>query len=322
MKRAIRWFKKYFIPHEGNDHQPHMLRRETILFIGVMVLAIEVVFVFRSFGIISMDKLTALILPNSLVDETNATRVSDDLSSLKPSALLEAAARDKANDMAKNGYFAHTSPTGITPWYWFEKVGYNFEYAGENLAINFIDSKDVMNAWMNSPEHRANILDSNFTQIGIATAEGTYEGRPATFVVQLFGTPAPLAASASPAAAVASAKPSVISQSSSTTASGESSFVAVKGAETSSVASAASSAVAGTTESNSVADAWASPHQTLNYLLYALGALVILALGLNVFIKMEIQHGYLILNGLLLIVFLGAMIVVNNYLALSQIRIL
>ena len=299
-----------------------MLRRETILFIGVMVLAIEVVFVFRSFGIISMDKLTALILPNSLVDETNATRVSDDLSSLKPSALLEAAARDKANDMAKNGYFAHTSPTGITPWYWFEKVGYNFEYAGENLAINFIDSKDVMNAWMNSPEHRANILDSNFTQIGIATAEGTYEGRPATFVVQLFGTPAPLAASASPAAAVASAKPSVISQSSSTTASGESSFVAVKGAETSSVASAASSAVAGTTESNSVADAWASPHQTLNYLLYALGALVILALGLNVFIKMEIQHGYLILNGLLLIVFLGAMIVVNNYLALSQIRIL
>ncbi len=322
MKRAIRWFKKYFIPHEGNDHRPHMLRRETILFIGVMVLAIEVVFVFRSFGIISMDKLTALILPNSLVDETNATRVSDDLSSLKPSALLEAAARDKANDMAKNGYFAHTSPTGITPWYWFEKVGYNFEYAGENLAINFIDSKDVMNAWMNSPEHRANILDSNFTQIGIATAEGTYEGRPATFVVQLFGTPAPLAASASPAAAVASAKPSVISQSSSTTASGESSFVAVKGAETSSVASAASSAVAGTTESNSVADAWASPHQTLNYLLYALGALVILALGLNVFIKMEIQHGYLILNGLLLIVFLGAMIVVNNYLALSQIRIL
>ncbi len=322
MKRAIRWFKKYFIPHEGNDHQPHMLRRETILFIGVMVLAIEVVFVFRSFGIISMDKLTALILPNSLVDETNAARVSDDLSSLKPSALLEAAARDKANDMAKNGYFAHTSPTGITPWYWFEKVGYNFEYAGENLAINFIDSKDVMNAWMNSPEHRANILDSHFTQIGIATAEGTYEGRPATFVVQLFGTPAPLAASASPAAAVASAKPSVISQSSSTTASGESSFVAVKGAETSSVASAASSAVAGTTESNSVADAWASPHQTLNYLLYALGALVILALGLNVFIKMEIQHGYLILNGLLLIVFLGAMIVVNNYLALSQIRIL
>ncbi len=326
MKGVILWLKKYFIPHKGNDHQPHMLRRESILFIGVMVLAIEVLFVFRSFGIISMDKLTALILPNSLVDETNAARISDNLSSLKTNALLEVAAEDKANDMAKNGYFAHTSPTGITPWYWFEKVGYNFEYAGENLAINFIDSKDVMNAWMNSPEHRANILDSHFTQIGIATAEGTYEGRPATFVVQLFGTPAPVAASASPTAtaAVASAKPIVISQSSSTTTSGESSFVAVKGAETSSVASATPSAVAvaGTTESNSVANAWASPHQTLNYLLYALGALVILALGLNIFIKMEIQHGYLILNGLFLIVFLGAMIIVNNYLAVFQIRVL
>ncbi|MCL5114569.1 MAG: CAP domain-containing protein [Patescibacteria group bacterium] len=308
-----------------------MLRRETILFIGVMVLAIEVLFVFRSFGIISMDKLTALILPNSLVDETNAARASDDLSSLKPSALLGAAARDKANDMAKNGYFAHTSPTGVTPWYWFQKVGYNFEYAGENLAINFIDSQDVMNAWMNSPEHRANILDSHFTQIGIATAEGTYEGRPAIFVVQLFGTPAPIAASAS-SAAVASAEPVVISQSSSVTAAGENTFVAVKGAETSSIASpvassVSSTVVAGSTsvstqQSNSVADAWASPHQTINYLYYALGALIILALVLNIFIKFEIQHGYLIFNGLLLIVFLGAMIVVNNYLALSQIRIL
>lgn len=327
----IRLFKKYFIPHEGNNHQPHMLRRETILFIGVMVLAIEVLFVFRSFGIISMDKLTALILPNSLVDETNAARASDDLSSLKPSALLGAAARDKANDMAKNGYFAHTSPTGVTPWYWFQKVGYNFEYAGENLAINFIDSQDVMNAWMNSPEHRANILDSHFTQIGIATAEGTYEGRPAIFVVQLFGTPAPIAASAS-SAAVASAEPVVISQSSSVTAAGENTFVAVKGAETSSIASpvassVSSTVVAGSTsvstqQSNSVADAWASPHQTINYLYYALGALIILALVLNIFIKFEIQHGYLIFNGLLLIVFLGAMIVVNNYLALSQIRIL
>ena len=308
-----------------------MLRRETILFLGVMVLAIEVLFVFRSFGIISMDKLTALILPNSLVDETNAARASDDLSSLKPSALLGVAARDKANDMAKNGYFAHTSPTGITPWYWFQKVGYNFEYAGENLAVNFVDSQDVMNAWMNSPEHRANILDSHFTQIGIATAEGTYKGRPAIFVVQLFGTPVPKIA-AVPPVQTASAVPAVVSETSSVSTSGETAFVAVKGAETSSIASpvtssVSSTVVAGSTfvstqQSNIAANAWASPHQTINYLYYALGTLILLALALNIFIKFEIQHGYLIFNGLLLIVFLGAMIVMNNYLALSQIRVL
>ena len=48
--------------------------------------------------------------------------------------------------------------------------------AGENLAVNFSDSQDVTNAWMNSPEHRANILNGDFTQIGIATAQGTYKG--------------------------------------------------------------------------------------------------------------------------------------------------
>lgn len=326
MRGFIKWLKKYFIPHEGNNHQPHMLRRETILFIVVLVLGVEVLFAFRSLGIISTGKLTALILPNTLVDETNAARTADDLSSLKPNALLELAAQEKANDMAKNGYFAHTSPTGVTPWYWFQKVGYNFEYAGENLAVNFIDSQDVMNAWMNSPEHRANILNGNFTQIGIATAQGTYEGRPATFAVQLFGTPVPKVA-AQPAPQVA-AVPTVIAETSSVATSGESAFVAVKGIETSSAVSSASSAssviaIAGSTqESNTIADAWASPHQTLNYVFYALGALIILALALNVFIKMEIQHGYLILNGLLLVVFLGAMIVINNYLTIYQIRVL
>jgi hypothetical protein len=108
--------------------------------------------------------------------------------------LLTVAAQDKANDEATKGYFAHTSPQGLTPWYWFQQVGYNFDYAGENLAVNFSDSEDVTTAWMNSPEHRANILNTDFTQIGIAAAQGVYEGEPTTFVVEEFGTPAPAAA--------------------------------------------------------------------------------------------------------------------------------
>ena len=60
----------------------------------------------------------------------------------------------KAQDMATLGYFAHVSPDGKTPWYWIEKVGYDYQYAGENLAINFSDSKDVTNAWMASPLHK------------------------------------------------------------------------------------------------------------------------------------------------------------------------
>jgi len=88
--------------------------------------------------------------------------------------------------MAANSYFAHTSPSGVTPWDWFEKVGYQFSYAGENLAVDFSNSQDVTNAWMNSPEHRSNIMNSNFTQIGMATAQGTLNGQPATFVAEEF----------------------------------------------------------------------------------------------------------------------------------------
>ena len=78
----------------------------------------------------------------------------------------------------------------MTPWFWFAEANYQFSYAGENLAVFFGDSEDVVDAWLNSPSHRANLLNQQFTEIGIAVAEGTYQGQETTFIVQLFGTPA------------------------------------------------------------------------------------------------------------------------------------
>jgi hypothetical protein len=103
--------------------------------------------------------------------------------------------------MAKNSYFAHVSPSGLNSWYWFKQAGYSFSYAGENLAVDFTDSDAVNQAWLDSPTHRANILNGHYTEIGIATAEGTFEGHPTTFVVQMFGrpaAPAPITASIVP----------------------------------------------------------------------------------------------------------------------------
>lgn len=134
--------------------------------------------------------LAAEVYPATIVTLTNTDRKDNGLGILSVSPTLQAAAQLKANDMAKYGYFAHTSPTGITPWHWFEAAGYNFVYAGENLAINFDESVDVQRAWLNSPTHRANVLSSNFTEMAVATAHGTYKGEPTTFVVELFGTPA------------------------------------------------------------------------------------------------------------------------------------
>ncbi len=132
----------------------------------------------------------AAVLSGALVDLTNAERSAHSLSLLRIDPLLTQAAQAKADDMAAKGYFSHVSLDGITPWHWISQAGYDFETAGENLAIDFFDSADVEAAWMASPTHRANIMNAGFTEIGIATAEGVYDGHPTTFVVQMFGRPA------------------------------------------------------------------------------------------------------------------------------------
>src|SRR3990167_1049727 len=181
--------KKYFIPHKGNDHRPHMLRTEKALVVFSIVLLVETLFLAQVFLIGKNTNFLASVISSVLVDKTNDVRESADLYLLTPNESLELAAELKAEDMAKKGYFAHETPEGHDPWYWLYQAGYNFAAAGENLAVNFTDSEDVIDAWMDSPGHRANILKENYTEIGIATARGEYKGRQAIFVVQFFGTP-------------------------------------------------------------------------------------------------------------------------------------
>lgn len=157
-----------------------------ITIVAIVLLSISASTIFY----IKNTNMTATVLPAVLVDLTNDVRKSNNEDTLTRSDILDTAARLKAQDMASIGYFAHTSPKGITPWYWFDKAGYMFTYAGENLAINFTESVDVEDAWLNSPTHKANILNGHFSQIGIATMDGIYQGRPTTYVVQMFGTPA------------------------------------------------------------------------------------------------------------------------------------
>jgi hypothetical protein len=130
------------------------------------------------------------VLPAVIVELTNDERTEAALGTLRRNTVLDEAARLKAQHMAKNEYFAHYSPDGVSPWHWFGEANYNFVHAGENLAIHFTDSTDVVEAWMESPTHRANIMNGNYAEIGVGTAEGTYEGFKTVYVVQLFGTPA------------------------------------------------------------------------------------------------------------------------------------
>ncbi|MBX4204890.1 MAG: CAP domain-containing protein [Candidatus Doudnabacteria bacterium] len=115
----------------------------------------------------------------------NADRQSQGLPELSLNPTLNRAALAKAEDMISNHYFAHTSPEGVAPWYWIKTLGYNYSFAGENLAIGYQNTSELVDSWMDSPAHRANILSPNYEDMGLAVIKS----QNSTLVVQMFGSP-------------------------------------------------------------------------------------------------------------------------------------
>jgi len=181
--------KDHLVPHKGNNHSPKLFAAEVVGELLLIIMLFQVVFVAHTAMVKNSDFLAA-VLPTVLVSMTNADRVGAGVSELQSDALLAKAAQAKADDMASKGYFAHRDPDGRDPWYWFDKVGYVYSYAGENLAIDFSESVEVEEAWMNSPAHKANIMKGKFTKVGIGVSKGMYKGKETTFVVQFFAKPA------------------------------------------------------------------------------------------------------------------------------------
>lgn len=188
LHRATHHIRQHLVPTTHNGFVPHVLREGHIL--GMLGIGIALFAFVQVARLTDYFGLAADVYPAVIVSLTNRDREQHSLSLLSTSPTLEAAAKLKAEDMASKGYFAHTSPEGRTPWYWFAQAGYQFIYAGENLAVNYSESDAVQSAWLNSPTHRANIMNTNFTEMGVATATGIYNGRETTFVVEMFGMPA------------------------------------------------------------------------------------------------------------------------------------
>ena len=125
-----------------------------------------------------------------VIQWTNVQRIQNNLETLRVNAKLAEAASLKIEDMFKGQYFAHESPAGFGPSHWVERAGYEFIAIGENLALgNFKNDEDLVRGWMNSPGHRANILNVRFTEIGVAVKRGTFEGRTTWLAVQVFARP-------------------------------------------------------------------------------------------------------------------------------------
>jgi len=136
--------------------------------------------------------LFADISAQRIIALTNEVRQQYGLPLVQEDLLLNKAAEEKARDMFKNKYFSHYSPTGVSPWDWIDKSGYNYYYAGENLAMNFLDTEEVIKGWLNSPSHRENLLNKNYKDMGIAVVSGDFnnEGINRILVVQMFGSKA------------------------------------------------------------------------------------------------------------------------------------
>jgi uncharacterized protein YkwD len=179
----------HFIPHHRNNYHPHILSPRMLTLLSLLLMTVKIVSISLVAIAPALHVEASAISTNTIVSLANEARVSAGLNALAQNSLLTKAAQNKANDMLARQYFAHNTPTGETPWSFIKAVGYSYVTAGENLAIDFQEAESVQTAWMNSPGHRANILNKSFQEIGIGIAKGSYNGHETTIVVQMFGTP-------------------------------------------------------------------------------------------------------------------------------------
>jgi uncharacterized protein YkwD len=176
-----------FFPHEHNNHRAKFLHFRTF-YLVISVLLISSFFFSSGFNpLVSRIQALADISTQELLQFTNEMRAENGLPPLAENQQLETAAYAKAEDMFAKDYWAHNSPDGTTPWYFIKNSGYNYIYAGENLAKGFTDSRDVVNAWMASPSHKENLLSENFKDVGFAVKTGKLGGEDTFLVVQEFG---------------------------------------------------------------------------------------------------------------------------------------
>jgi len=181
--------KQLLLPTEENGYRSRFLQSNAFLFCLVLLLVLKIfsIVIFINFpSNIFFADITKVVLENFV----NQTRTSLGLKPLVENEKLNEVALLKARDMIEKQYFSHTSPTGTSPWFWFLKAGYNYQYAGENLAVGFFESEEVFKSWLNSPSHKENIINPRYTEIGTAVLKG-FGPNNAIVVVQVFGAPKP-----------------------------------------------------------------------------------------------------------------------------------
>lgn len=181
-------FHHLFIPHQRNNHRAKILHNISLV---ILIIAVGIV---SSFSIVVYKKYPQVLGVSYQISEvellnlTNYERTQKGLPPLSLNNRLSEAAHKKNLHMFANNYWAHFAPDGTSPWDFIRGEGYNYSYAGENLAKGFTTSYEAVKAWMASPTHRANILSSNYKEVGFSIGEGRLLGEETVLIVQEFGT--------------------------------------------------------------------------------------------------------------------------------------
>lgn len=177
-----------FFPKESNNFRAKALHINVLTVYLVLAMALSFVTRFNPSESKVLGVATDISIPK-LLQLTNEQRTHQGLGTVTYNEQLSQAAQKKAHDMFVKNYWAHFGPNGETPWDFILSAGYQYEYAGENLAKNFLFTNGVVDAWMKSPTHRENLLRREYNDVGFAVQNGVLNGEETTLVVQMFGTP-------------------------------------------------------------------------------------------------------------------------------------
>jgi len=188
---VLKTFCHLFIPSEKNNYRAKTLQVDFLTY--YLILSVFLSLIYKASPFFGFAKnilgLATDITVDKLFQLTNQERINNGLQPLTYNEKLSQAAQEKANDMFSKNYWAHYAPDGTTPWEFILSSGYRYEYAGENLAKDFMFSDGVVKAWMDSKTHRENILRPNYDEIGFAIVNGVLNGEETTLVVQMLGKP-------------------------------------------------------------------------------------------------------------------------------------
>lgn len=177
--------KNLFIPNDGNNNIPLFLRKKPLAVYSVILIAVKVLIIVAMIIAPTPAQLASGVNADILISLTNQARSASGLGTLRTNTQLTNAAQAKARYLLEKQIFEHGDP-----WSFIKNAGYTYEYAGENLAVDFVSSDAIHQAWMASSSHRANILRPEYQDIGVAAIGGIFEGHETVMVVQMFGTPA------------------------------------------------------------------------------------------------------------------------------------